>query len=50
MKNKIRRVTYQRCYRIISLTVMAMLEREWGHLTQSWKRTIQGVAYQSLVQ
>ena len=40
MKSRIRRVAHQTCYCIISLTVV----------TQSWKRIIQGVAHQSLVQ
>jgi len=47
MKSRIRRVAHQTCYCIISLTVVTIMESE---LTQSWKRTIQGVAHQSLVQ
>jgi hypothetical protein len=47
MKSRIRRVAHQTRYCIISLTVVTIMESE---LTQSWKRTIQGVAHQSLVQ
>jgi hypothetical protein len=47
MKSRIRRVAHQTRYCIISLTVVTIMESE---LTQSWKRAIQGVAHQSLVQ